>query len=116
MHPLTMVVTGLYGEPLPKQSGGPLRIVVPWKYGFKNPKAITQIRLLSEQPKSTWQSLAASEYGFFGNVNPDVPHPRWSQSRENRIGELRKRPTLYLNGYADQVAALYAGQDGRVLY
>lgn len=116
MHPLTMAVTGLYGELLPKQSGGPLRIVVPWKYGFKNPKAITQIRLLAEQPKSTWQILAASEYGFFGNVNPDVPHPRWSQSRENRIGELRKRPTLYLNGYAEQVAALYSGQDGRTLY
>ncbi|MCX9157883.1 protein-methionine-sulfoxide reductase catalytic subunit MsrP [Niveibacterium sp. 24ML] len=116
MHPLTMAVTGLYGRPLPKQNGAPLRIVVPWKYGFKSPKAITHIRLLAEQPINFWQQLSASEYGFFGNVNPDVPHPRWSQSRENRIGELRKRPTLYLNGYAEQVAHLYQGADARSLY
>jgi methionine sulfoxide reductase catalytic subunit len=116
MHPLTMAVTGLYGEPLPKQSGAPLRIIVPWKYGFKSPKAITRIRFLETQPVSTWQVLAPSEYGFFGNVNPDVSHPRWSQARENRMGELRKRPTLYLNGYAEQVASLYAGQDARLLF
>jgi sulfoxide reductase catalytic subunit YedY len=116
MHPLTMAVSGLYGAPLPKQNGAPLRIVSPWKYGFKSPKAVTHIRLLHDAPESSWQRLAGSEYGFFGNVNPDVPHPRWSQSRENRIGELRKRPTLYLNGYADEVAHLYRGQDARTLF
>ena len=116
MHPLTFAVTGLYGEALPKQNGAPLRIAVPWKYGFKSPKAITHIRLVAEQPLTSWVKRADSEYGFYGNVNPDVAHPRWSQARENRIGELRKRPTLYLNGYADQVASLYAGMDPARLY
>lgn len=116
MHPLTFAVTGLYGEALPKQNGAPLRIAVPWKYGFKSPKAITHIRLVAEQPMTSWVRRAASEYGFYGNVNPDVSHPRWSQARENRIGEMRKRPTLYLNGYADQVAGLYAGIDPTRLY
>jgi len=116
MHPLVFAVTGLYGQALPKQNGAPLRIAIPWKYGFKSPKAITHIRLLSERPATSWNLAAASEYGFYGNVNPGVPHPRWSQRRENRIGELRKRPTLYLNGYAEQVANLYRGQDPLTLY
>lgn len=116
MHPLTFAVTGLYGAPLPKQNGAPLRLAVPWKYGYKNPKAITVIRLVAEQPKSSWQKLSESEYGFYGNVNPDVAHPRWSQARENRIGELRKRPTLPFNGYGEQVASLYAGLDPAKLY
>lgn len=116
MHPLSFAVTGLYGAPLPKQNGAPLRIAVPWKYGFKNPKAITHLRLVEEMPLTSWPRLAPEEYGFYGNVNPNVPHPRWSQSREVRIGELRKRPTLMLNGYADQVASLYAGLDPAKLY
>lgn len=116
MHPLTFAVTGLYGEGLPKQNGAPLRIAVPWKYGFKNSKSITHIRLLNEQPNTSWARIAPAEYGFYGNVNPDVSHPRWSQARENRIGELRKRPTLMLNGYAEQVASLYTGMDPAKLY
>ena len=116
MHPLTFAVTGLYGEPLPKQNGAPLRIAIPWKYGFKSSKAVTHIRLLAEQPVSSWARLAPEEYGFYGNVNPEIAHPRWSQARENRIGELRKRPTLMLNGYADQVAGLYAGMNPAKLY
>jgi sulfoxide reductase catalytic subunit YedY len=116
MHTLAFAVTGLYGEALPKQNGAPLRIALPWKYGFKSAKAVTRIRLLAEQPDTSWSARAASEYGFYGNVNPDVPHPRWSQARETRIGELRKRPTLYLNGYADQVASLYAGMNPANLY
>jgi sulfoxide reductase catalytic subunit YedY len=115
-HPLAFAVTGLYGEALPKQNGAPLRLALPWKYGFKSAKAITRIRLLAVQPETSWSRLAGSEYGFYGNVNPDVPHPRWSQARESRIGELRKRPTLYLNGYADQVASLYAGMNPATLY
>jgi sulfoxide reductase catalytic subunit YedY len=111
LHPLTFVATGLYGEPLPKQNGAPVRIVVPWKYGFKSPKAITHIRLTREQPATSWSLAAPSEYGFYANVNPDVPHPRWSQSREVRIGEIKKRPTLPFNGYADEVAYLYKGMD-----
>ncbi|HEY9147059.1 MAG TPA: protein-methionine-sulfoxide reductase catalytic subunit MsrP [Thiobacillus sp.] len=113
MHPLTFVATGLYGESLPRQNGAPLRIVVPWKYGFKSPKAITHIRLTREQPPTSWNTLAPSEYGFYANVNPDVPHPRWSQRRENRLGELQKRPTQLFNGYAEHVAALYADMDLR---
>jgi methionine sulfoxide reductase catalytic subunit len=116
MHPLTFAATGLYGAPLPRQNGAPLRIVVPWKYGFKSPKAITRIRLVNERPRTSWVAAAPSEYGFYGNVNPDVAHPRWSQARENRIGELRKRPTLFLNGYAAQVASLYAGLDPATLF
>ena len=116
MHPLTFAVTGLYGKPLPKQNGAPLRIAVPWKYGFKNPKAIVHIHLVPSQPATSWNVLAPSEYGFYGNVNPLVSHPRWSQQRENSIGEMKKHSTLMLNGYADQVAHLYAHNDAKALY
>lgn len=111
MHPLTLLVTGVYGKPLPAQNGAPLRLAVPWKYGFKSAKAITHIRLTEKQPTTSWNLAAASEYGFYANVNPHVAHPRWSQRRENRIGELTKRPTLMFNGYAEQVAQLYSGMD-----
>lgn len=111
MHPLTLLVTGLYGKELPAQNGAPLRLAVPWKYGFKSAKAITHIRLTEKQPATSWNLAAPSEYGFYANVNPQVAHPRWSQARENRIGELTKHPTLMLNGYADQVARLYTGMD-----
>ena len=114
MHPLAFVATGLYGQTLPKQNGAPLRVVLPWKYGFKSAKAITHIRFLREQPQTSWSKISPTEYGFYGNVNPEVPHPRWSQDRENRIGELHKRPTLPFNGYADEVAHLYAGMDPRL--
>ncbi len=110
-HPLTLLATGLYGKPLPNQNGAPLRLVVPWKYGFKSIKAVTRITLTRERPVSSWERASPGEYGFFGNVNPAVAHPRWSQRSEVRIGELRKRETLPFNGYADQVAALYAGMD-----
>ncbi|MDH4450225.1 MAG: protein-methionine-sulfoxide reductase catalytic subunit MsrP [Rhodoferax sp.] len=116
MHPLTFVVTGLYGKPLPKQNGAPLRMAVPWKYGFKSPKALTRIVLRETPPITSWNQAAPAEYGFFGNVNPAVAHPRWSQSRENRLGELHKRPTLPFNGYAAWVADLYRGMDPRLLY
>ena len=116
MHPLTMVATGLYGKDLPPQNGAPLRIIVPWKYGFKSPKAITHIRLRSDQPKTSWMQSSPSEYGFYANVNPNVSHPRWTQTRENRIGELRKHKTLLFNGYADQVASLYQGMDLQKYY
>jgi methionine sulfoxide reductase catalytic subunit len=116
MHPLTLMVTGLYGAELPKQNGAPLRLAVPWKYGFKSSKAITHIRLTQQPPETSWRKRAPSEYGFYANVNPDVPHPRWSQARENRVGEMRKRPTLMFNGYADQVASLYSGMDLKVHY
>jgi sulfoxide reductase catalytic subunit YedY len=111
MHPLTLMATGMYGEVLPKQNGAPLRLVVPWKYGFKSAKAITHVRLVREQPTTSWHQAAPSEYGFFANVNPEVSHPRWSQRRETRLGELRKRPTEMFNGYAEQVAHLYRGMD-----
>lgn len=111
MHPLSLMVTGLYGQALPAQNGAPLRLAVPWKYGFKSAKAITRIRLVETAPETSWMQAAASEYGFYGNVNPEVPHPRWSQRREVRIGEVAKRATLPFNGYADQVASLYAGMD-----
>jgi sulfoxide reductase catalytic subunit YedY len=111
MHPLTLLATGLYGDTLPKQNGAPLRLVVPWKYGFKSAKAITHIKLTSDQPQSSWNMIAPNEYGFYANVNPNVSHPRWSQRRENRIGELKKRHTDMFNGYADQVASLYNGMD-----
>ena len=112
-HPLAILVTGVYGKPLPNQNGAPLRLVVPWKYGFKGGKSIVRIRLLQEQPATTWNLAAADEYGFYANVNPEVDHPRWSQARERRIGEFFKRKTLPFNGYADQVASLYAGMDLR---
>lgn len=111
LHPLTLMVTGLYGKPLPPQNGAPLRLVVPWKYGFKGGKSIVRIRFVETQPANTWQVIAPDEYGFYANVNPAVDHPRWSQARERRIGEFYKRPTLPFNGYADQVAGLYRGMD-----
>ncbi len=113
MHPLTILATGLYGRELPNQNGAPLRLVVPWKYGFKSIKSIVRIRLVTEQPTSTWTISAPKEYGFYSNVNPEVDHPRWSQARERRLGEFLKRKTLMFNGYADQVASLYAGMDLR---
>jgi sulfoxide reductase catalytic subunit YedY len=116
MHPLSLLVTGLYGKPLPNQNGAPLRLIVPWKYGFKGGKSIVRIRFLRSQPATTWAQIAPDEYGFYANVNPAVDHPRWSQARERRLGELFKRPTLPFNGYADQVASLYAGLDLRVNY
>jgi sulfoxide reductase catalytic subunit YedY len=111
MHPLTILAVGLYGEVLPNQNGAPLRLVVPWKYGFKSIKSIVKIRFVDAQPVTAWMAAAPQEYGFYSNVNPAVPHPRWSQARERRIGEFSKRPTLPFNGYADQVAHLYAGMD-----
>ena len=113
MHPLTLVVTGLYGRPLPNQNGAPLRIHVPWKYGFKSAKSLVRIRFVETQPLNTWNVAVPNEYGFYANVNPDVDHPRWSQARERRIGEFFRRPTLMFNGYGDQVASLYAGMDLR---
>ena len=111
MHPLTILVTGLYGEVLPKQDGAPIRLVIPWKYGFKGAKSIVRIRFVERQPLNTWQESAPQEYGFYSNVNPNVDHPRWSQATERRIGEFFKRKTLMFNGYADQVQGLYAGLD-----
>ncbi len=113
LHPLTLLTFGLYGQVLPNQNGAPVRAVVPWKYGFKSAKSIVRIRFLSEQPKTTWEKAAPHEYGFYSNVNPTVDHPRWSQATERRIGEFRRRKTLMFNGYADQVASLYAGMDLR---
>ena len=113
MHPLTILATGLYGKPLPNQNGAPLRLVVPWKYGFKGIKSIVRISLVREQPTTTWNVAAPNEYGFYANVNPAVDHPRWSQATERRIGELSRRPTLPFNGYGEQVASLYGGMDLR---
>ena len=115
-HPLPLLVTGLYGKPLPNQNGAPLRLVIPWKYGFKGGKALVRIRFVEHQPRTTWNIAAPDEYGFYANVNPEVDHPRWSQARERRIGEFFKRKTLPFNGYADQVASLYAGLDLRKNY
>ncbi len=111
MHPLTLIALGVYGKALPNQNGAPLRLVVPWKYGFKSIKSIVSIRLTREQPENTWRAQSTREYGFYANVNPAVDHPRWSQARERRLGELFKRETLLFNGYADEVASLYAGMD-----
>jgi sulfoxide reductase catalytic subunit YedY len=116
MHPLTILSVGIYGRLLPNENGAPLRLVVPWKYGFKSIKSIVKIRLVEEQPSTTWQSLSPAEYGFYANVNPEVPHPHWTQSRERRIGEFFKRDTLMFNGYAEQVAALYTNLDLRINY
>jgi len=113
MHPLTILATGLYNRTLPNQDGAPLRLVVPWKYGFKSIKAIVRIRLVRDQPANTWQIVAPDEYGFYANVNPEVDHPRWSQAHERRIGEFFRRPTLPFNGYGEQVASLYTGMDLR---
>ncbi len=111
MHPLTILATGLYGLPMPNPDGAPIRLVVPWKYGFKSIKSIVKIELVADQPATLWSSIAPDEYGFYSNVNPNRPHPRWSQASERRIGELGRRPTLRFNGYGDQVASLYKGMD-----
>jgi sulfoxide reductase catalytic subunit YedY len=116
MNPLTLLAAGLYGETLPNQNGAPLRLVVPWKYGFKGIKSIVRIRFTAKQPSTTWSMANAAEYGFYSNVNPQVDHPRWSQAKERRIGEFFKRDTLMFNGYGDHVAALYAGMDLRKEY
>jgi len=116
MHPLAVLAVGLYGHVLPNQNGAPLRLVVPWKYGFKGIKSIVKISLTEEKPPTTWNMASMDEYGFYANVNPAVDHPRWSQATERRIGEIRRRPTLPFNGYADQVASLYAGMDLRKQY
>jgi methionine sulfoxide reductase catalytic subunit len=113
MHPLALLSVGLYGEVLPNQNGAPVRLVVPWKYGFKSIKSIVKIRFVEKQPPTTWAKSNSQEYGFYSNVNPEVDHPRWSQAKERRLGEFNKRPTQKFNGYADQVAGLYAGMDLR---
>ncbi len=116
MHPLTLLTVGLYGHVLPNPNGAPIRVVVPWKYGFKSAKSLVRIRLVADEPKTSWNKAAPNEYGFYSNVNPNVDHPRWSQATERRIGEFRRRKTLMFNGYADQVASLYAGMDLRKYY
>jgi sulfoxide reductase catalytic subunit YedY len=110
-HPLTLLCMGVYGEMLPNQNGAPVRVVVPWKYGFKSGKSLVKIRFVEKQPHTAWVRANASEYGFYSNVNPDVDHPRWSQGNERRLGEFTKRKTLMFNGYGEQVASLYAGMD-----
>jgi methionine sulfoxide reductase catalytic subunit len=111
MHPLTLLTVGMYGQVLPNQNGAPVRVVIPWKYGFKSAKSLVRISLTADQPKTAWSVAAPQEYGFYSNVNPEVSHPRWSQATERRIGEFRRRNTLMFNGYADQVASLYTGMD-----
>ncbi len=111
MHPLTILAVGMYGEPLPNQNGAPIRLVVPWKYGFKYVKSIAKIRFTNEMPRSSWMRSNAAEYGFYANVNPEVDHPRWSQKKERRIGEWKKRKTMLFNGYGNQVAHLYKDMD-----
>ncbi|MFZ5921841.1 MAG: protein-methionine-sulfoxide reductase catalytic subunit MsrP [Chloroflexota bacterium] len=115
-HPLALLATGLYGGMLPNQNGAPLRLVVPWKYGFKSIKSIVKIELVEEMPATLWNSIASNEYGFYSNVNPEVDHPRWSQASERRIGEIKRRETLMFNGYEEEVASLYAGMDLKVNY
>jgi sulfoxide reductase catalytic subunit YedY len=116
MHDLTLLATGLYGESLPPQNGAPVRLVVPWKYGFKSIKSIVKIDLVEDMPTSTWMGLNPSEYGFWANVNPEVAHPRWSQATERRIGGNRRRETLLFNGYAEEVMDLYPDLDLRDWY
>ena len=116
MHPLALLTFGMYGEELPKQDGAPVRMVVPWKYGFKSIKSIVKIKLVEPQPTTTWNLYAPKEYGFYSNVNPQVDHPRWSQATERRLGEFFRRKTLMFNGYADQVASMYAGMELRKFY
>ena len=111
MHPLTLLAVGLYNEVLPPQNGAPIRVVIPWKYGFKSAKSIVKIRLVEKQPLSSWTQANPAEYGFYSNVNPQVDHPRWTQAKERRIGDFLKRPTLPFNGYGEQVAQLYTGMD-----
>ena len=113
MHPLTILCFGMYGEALPNQDGAPVRLVVPWKYGFKSIKSIVKIKLVGGEPPTTWNLANSHEYGFYSNVNPNVDHPRWSQAKERRLGEFFRRPTLMFNGYGDQVAQLYSGMDLR---
>jgi sulfoxide reductase catalytic subunit YedY len=115
-NPLTLMAVGLYGQTLPNQDGAPIRLVTPWKYGFKGGKSIVKISFVDKQPKTSWNELAANEYGFYGNVNPEVDHPRWSQATERRIGEFFRRKTLPFNGYGDQVAAMYKGLDPKLLF
>jgi sulfoxide reductase catalytic subunit YedY len=116
VNPLALLAVGLYGQTLPNQDGAPIRLVTPWKYGFKGGKSIVKISFLANQPKTSWNELAANEYGFYGNVNPEVDHPRWSQATERRIGEFFRRKTLPFNGYGEQVAAMYKGMDPTKLY
>jgi sulfoxide reductase catalytic subunit YedY len=116
MHPLAMLAVGLYGKEMPNQNGAPIRLVVPWKYGFKNIKSIVSIRFTESMPQTSWNLAGPREYGFYANVNPEVDHPRWSQAKERRIGDFFKRKTLMFNGYAEQVAHLYAGMDLRKFY
>jgi sulfoxide reductase catalytic subunit YedY len=116
MHRLTLIATGLYGKPMPNQNGAPLRLVVPWKYGFKSIKAIVKIDLVENKPETFWNNIAPTEYGFYSNVNPNVDHPRWSQISERRIGEIGRRETLMFNGYESEVAPLYAGMDLKINY
>lgn len=113
MHPLTLLTVGVYGKPLPNQNGAPVRLTVPWKYGFKSGKSIVKIQFVEKQPRNTWNIAAPNEYGFYANVNPAVDHPRWSQAKERPLGQLFMKPTLMFNGYADQVASLYTGMDLR---
>jgi sulfoxide reductase catalytic subunit YedY len=116
MNDLAILATGMYGGPLPAADGGPIRLVVPWKYGFKSIKAIVKIEFVAEQPRTMWNDISSNEYGFYANVNPAVDHPRWSQSTERRIGEFSRRATLPFNGYGEQVASLYKDMDLRVNY
>ena len=116
MHPLTILASGLYGRALPPQDGAPLRLVVPWKYGFKGIKSIVKMTLVETQPPTTWSAAAPDEYGFYATVNPTVDHPRWSQATEQRIGESGRRKTLMFNGYAEQVGSMYAGMDLRKFF
>ncbi|HTP68289.1 MAG TPA: protein-methionine-sulfoxide reductase catalytic subunit MsrP [Dongiaceae bacterium] len=116
MNPLTLLCVGMYGESLPNQDGAPVRLVIPWKYGFKGIKSIVKIKFVKGEPPSTWNRYAPSEYGFYSNVNPNVDHPRWSQATERRLGEILKRKTLMFNGYSDQVASLYTGMDLKKYY
>jgi len=111
MHPLTLLTVGMYGETLPNQDGAPVRMVIPWKYGFKSIKSIVKIKFVKGEPPTTWSRMAPNEYGFYSNVNPQVDHPRWSQAKERRLGEFFKRNTLMFNGYGDQVSSLYAGMN-----
>ncbi len=113
MHPLAILAVGMYGEVLPPQNGSPIRLVVPWKYGFKSIKSIVKVELTEDRPSTTWNKAAPNEYGFYANVNPEVDHPRWSQARERRIGEFFKHKTLMFNGYEKEVAHLYKGMDLR---
>lgn len=115
-HDLTLLATGLYSEPLPPQNGAPIRLVVPWKYGFKSSKSLVRIALVPDQPPTLWNTVAPQEYGFYANVNPAVDHPRWSQATERRIGEAGRRPTLFMNGYAEEVMPLYEGMDLTINY